>query len=293
MKALVRRRPGSKNQQLEAVLLPRAQVSMATPTNLTIYCSSVLPFPVDRKMVWKILHQNNHTLKGESPIPSLSVPWERRLQALHYQALWSNNDQWVFCDEKKFHNKEIGNRAGARGYSLVGTRLNRAQLTNHWNLHSMMPSTVEVIAAISLLPHHLHLPLRDGRNGTVGLIASKVVHNKLNVPDILHFIQHILCPTLTPYPGPRSLVVLDNLGRHRMHAAQIRHWINLRGAFLIWNPARSPDMNVIEKYFDVSLSVSVVLVYFQSRIFFFFCCEFQTCEITCCCPMNVFFLSVS
>src|SRR5262249_21280046 len=58
------------------------------------------------------------------------------------------------------------------------------------------------------------------------------------------------------YPGPNSIVVLDNAPGHRAleNFAQQRITIAVqrRGALLIWNPPHSPDLNPIEHVWHVT-----------------------------------------
>jgi DDE superfamily endonuclease len=67
----------------------------------------------------------------------------------------------------------------------------------------------------------------------------------------LEWFEQDLAPLLQPYPHPRSLVVIDNLLEHRSHAQQISNAITSQGARLLFNPPRSPDLNPIEKLWDV------------------------------------------
>lgn len=276
-KAPVRRQQGSYAHQLESILLPRVATHMGTPHQLAIWCTLQMGRPVSRQDVWRILSENNMTSKTDSPIPSLSVPWERRLQALHYRAMWNRDDMWVFADEKKFKNGDIGDRSGSIGYATVGERLNRAQMTNRFTLNGQMVGNVEVFGAIGVLPQALPIRVANQRAGQapvlghVGILASRVVQGVLQQSDILHFLRHTLCPLLGPYPGPRSVLVLDNYGRHRAYAAHIQSWVNARGAILLWNPSQSPDMNPIEKLWDVVLAVGTVAFSFSVRFLICLC----------------------
>ncbi len=95
-------------------------------------------------------------------------------------------------------------------------------------------------------------------------------------------ITQDLVPLLQPYPQARSVVLFDNLPQHRKYKAQITrvYWfyrglesspcscipclyeaINARGAFVLWNSPNSPDLNPIEKLWDI------VLAYCRQRMF--------------------------
>lgn len=60
---------------------------------------------------------------------------------------------------------------------------------------------------------------------------------------------------LAPFPGPRSVVILDNAPGHRALALNAQQRIvtavQRRGALLIWNPPNSPDLNPIEELWNV------------------------------------------
>ena len=51
----------------------------------------------------------------------------------------------------------------------------------------------------------------------------------------------------------RSIVILDNWSVHHSIEAELQAHINSCGAFLVWIPPNSPDYNLIEKLWDVSL----------------------------------------
>lgn len=47
---------------------------------------------------------------------------------------------------------------------------------------------------------------------------------------------------------------MDNWSVHRSIEMELHHKLNQRGAILLWNPPNSPDLNPIEKLFNVILS---------------------------------------
>jgi len=111
-----------------------------------------------------------------------------------------------------------------------------------------------VIGALSLVNP---LPLADGRMGDVGLICSATRSGRtLSTADIVTFFEQTLSPMINPFPGPRSVVILDNAPGHRAIAQQaqvrIRTAVQRRGGILIWNPPHSPDLNPIEHLWQVT-----------------------------------------
>jgi transposase len=117
-----------------------------------------------------------------------------------------------------------------------------------------MPPYTGVIGALGLV---VPAPMLKGGVGDVGLRCYAVKRGEgLTTLDIVHFFEHILSPFLNPYPGPNSIVILDNAPGHRAleNFAQQRITISVqrRGALLIWNPPHSPDLNPIEHLWWVS-----------------------------------------
>ena len=55
------------------------------------------------------------------------------------------------------------------------------------------------------------------------------------------YLEHVLCPQLKP----GQLVVMDNLGAHKVDG--VRELIEQTGAALCYLPPYSPDLNPIEK----------------------------------------------
>jgi transposase len=79
-----------------------------------------------------------------------------------------------------------------------------------------------------------------------GLITFDLTSNTYNRDRFEDFFQHFLLPELTPYPGPRSIVILDNARIHNR-----RNLFNMclsRGAILLFMSPYSPDMYPIQKF---------------------------------------------
>lgn len=117
-----------------------------------------------------------------------------------------------------------------------------------------MPTYTGVIGALGVVPP---APLLEGGVGDLGLLCFAAKPGEgLSTLDIVHFFEHTLSPLLNPYPGPNSVVILDNAPGHRAleNFAQQRITIAVqrRGALLIWNPPHSPDLNPIEHLWNVT-----------------------------------------
>ena len=125
-------------------------------------------------------------------------------------------DRLVFVDETWAST----NMAPRLGRAPRGTRVVAAVPYGHWK-------TSTFVAA-----------LRRG-----GLAAPFVVDHAMDGATFRAYVEQILAPTL----GPGDVVVMDNLGSHKV--AGIRQAIEARGAALLYPPPYSPDMNPIEQVF--------------------------------------------
>ncbi|GBE82415.1 hypothetical protein SCP_0407990 [Sparassis crispa] len=81
-----------------------------------------------------------------------------------------------------------------------------------------------------------------------GIIALDIFEGSVNKERFIKFVEEELAPKLTPYPGPRSVVVMDNCAIH--HDEEVRQIVvDDCGAKLIYLPPYSPNMNPIEQAF--------------------------------------------
>jgi transposase len=78
---------------------------------------------------------------------------------------------------------------------------------------------------------------------TSGLTAPLVVDGAINGDIFRAYVEQVLAPTLIP----GDIVVLDNLGSHKV--AGVREAIEARCASLVYLPPYSPDLNPIEQAF--------------------------------------------
>lgn len=241
----VRRRADSFAAFLDSVLLPYAATHKGTPSTFAIALSPIMGRALTRQEVWQALHDNCYTKKTQSPVPGLSIPEERSMHLRELSQIWTRPDQIVFIDEKKFRRSEVLERFQKYGYSARGTRL-PFRLTA--GPSAILPPSFEVVGALSVVDPR---PLQDGRIGTVGLCSFSLVEGKLSIEDILHWFSNNLAPRLNAFPGPRSIVVLDNMPQHRSNQRLLRAICDRHGALLVWNPPNSPDLNPIEKLWDV------------------------------------------
>lgn len=74
-----------------------------------------------------------------------------------------------------------------------------------------------------------------------GMLGAMTVESPTDGEVFLAYLEQVLCPRLQP----GQIVVLDNLGAHKV--AGVRELIEARGAQLLYLPPYSPDFNPIEQ----------------------------------------------
>jgi putative transposase len=139
----------------------------------------------------------------------------RRAQWLKFQPL-IDPSRLVFIDETWTKT----NMAPLRGWAPRGRRLPGKAPFGHWN-------TMTFLAA-----------LRHDR-----VEAPWLIKGPINGQRFLIYVEKVLVPTLRP----GDIVVMDNLGSHKV--AAVRKAIRKAGAKLIFLPKYSPDLNPIEQLF--------------------------------------------
>jgi len=110
--------------------------------------------------------------------------------------------------------------APLRGWGRRGRRLPGRAPHGHWR-------TLTFIAA-----------LRADR-----IDAPCLFNGPINGEAFTAYVEQVLAPTL----APGDVVILDNLGSHKGHAA--RTAIRKAGAHMLFLPPYSPDLNPIEQVF--------------------------------------------
>jgi transposase len=78
---------------------------------------------------------------------------------------------------------------------------------------------------------------------TAGLTAPMLLDGAMNGAAFKAYVEQVLAPTLSP----GDIVVMDNLPSHKV--AGVREAIKAAGAFLLYLPPYSPDLNPIELAF--------------------------------------------
>ena len=76
-----------------------------------------------------------------------------------------------------------------------------------------------------------------------GIVAPFVLEGPMNGEAFLLYVETVLAPSL----AEDDIVVIDNLSAHKVEG--VRAAIEARGAFLLYLPPYSPDLNPIEMAF--------------------------------------------
>jgi len=104
------------------------------------------------------------------------------------------------------------------GRALNGARVEEGVPAGRWR-------TLTVLGAVSVS----------------GWVATMSIEAPTDGDVFLAYLDHVLCPQLKP----GQLVVMDNLGAHKVDG--VRERIEQTGASLCYLPPYSPDFNPIEK----------------------------------------------
>ena len=79
-----------------------------------------------------------------------------------------------------------------------------------------------------------------------GILFARVFQGTTNAALFEEYIEQLL-PFCNPFPGRRSVLVLDNASIH--HTARIKQMCSDAGVKLVYLPPYSPDFNPIEEFF--------------------------------------------
>jgi transposase len=80
-----------------------------------------------------------------------------------------------------------------------------------------------------------------------GLLAFDLYQANTDSQGFDHWIEHNLLPNCGQFPGPKSVVVMDNARFH--HSPRIQALFDAAGVVLEYLPPYLPDLNPIEQYF--------------------------------------------
>ena len=133
------------------------------------------------------------------------------------------HDMLVFLDESAANEHTMWRK---RGYSAFGIRPAIQVPVKRSERHSVLPA----YCSDGILCYHIHQGSIDGAR-------------------FEWFLQNEVLPRCNPYPGPKSVIVMDNCSTH--HAPNVRRLCEERGVIILYLPPYSPDFNPIEEFFSV------------------------------------------
>jgi len=81
-----------------------------------------------------------------------------------------------------------------------------------------------------------------------GYLAVRAVEGSIEGAEFYDFVLNDVLPNMNPFPGPNSVIVLDNCSTHKTEA--LRELVEASGCLLIFLPPYSPDFNPIEESFS-------------------------------------------
>ncbi|KAI7966616.1 hypothetical protein MJO29_002364 [Puccinia striiformis f. sp. tritici] len=82
-----------------------------------------------------------------------------------------------------------------------------------------------------------------------GLLAVVAQEGNTNWLDLEYFLEDFLLPSMNPFPGRNSVLIMDNATLH--HGGEVANLCDQQGVLLLYLPPYSSDMNPIEKVFSV------------------------------------------
>ena len=130
-------------------------------------------------------------------------------------------DQLVFLDESGA-NERTGDRK--YGWSPIGLTCIQSRLIQRFERWSILPA-LTIDGYLDYIIHH-------------GTITAEL---------FMEFVEERVLPSCSPYPGPRSVLVLDNASIHKN--IRLQQLCNDAGVLLKFLPPYSPDYNPIEATF--------------------------------------------
>jgi len=81
-----------------------------------------------------------------------------------------------------------------------------------------------------------------------GLLTRMIYQGSINGPRFLWFLEQKVLPMCTPFPGPRSVLLMDNCSTH--HVYDVERICAEAGVVVEYLPPYFPDFNPIEEFFS-------------------------------------------
>ncbi|KAI3611736.1 tc1-mariner class transposase [Moniliophthora roreri] len=81
------------------------------------------------------------------------------------------------------------------------------------------------------------------------IIAHNIIPGSVTSKIFVEFLHKHVIPLTNLYPGPRSVLILDNCNIH--HTEEVREIVKSAGCKLMYLPPYSPDLNSIKQAFSI------------------------------------------
>jgi len=185
---------------------------------------------VTERAVFYLLRRMGYTRKKLSVHASARCALERQDFVRHMLQEGYAAEQLVFADETGTNTRDW---VRSVGYAKRGMRASKA-------LPLIRGVRYNVVAAI----------------GAEGLCAIQSYASANNTETVMHFLQEELLKDcgeggpMNPFPGKRSVLVLDNASYHHAEDELVLQYCQLRGVRVEFLPGYSPDLNPIEELFS-------------------------------------------
>lgn len=191
--------------------------------------------------IYRALRRLNYTNKRVSAVALERNDLDRDAFMNSMANIVTRLDQLVFIDEAARNRKTSGR---IHGWARSGAKCMQRRFFVRGQRYSILPAlTIDGIYLDSITPSFPYLTV------SVGIITHDIVHGSVNSHRFLDFLREQVIPLTNPYPGPRSVIVMDNCSIH--HAAAVRELIeDEAGCKLVYLPPYSPDFNPIEEAFS-------------------------------------------
>ena len=140
----------------------------------------------------------------------------------HIADIVTNADMLMFVDEAAWNRHTSGRR---KGWSFNGQRCVQHRFFVRGERFSILP-----VLTID------------------GIITHDIIPGSVTTDRFLLFLRELVIPLTNPYPGPRSVLILDNCNIH--HSEKVRALVEDKAMCkLIFLPPYSPDLNPIKQAF--------------------------------------------
>jgi hypothetical protein len=152
-------------------------------------------------------------------------------------------------DEKKFTAGNFYDRLSTTALAPVGSRpAPNARILNPSGVRHFSIQPFEIIGIVGTVPSLLRM---SGQWGSIGFLSYVRVPGSLSKLDVQAFLLVDVVALVQPYPRPNSLIIIDNANWHREVGELFERRVRERGGVVLWISPNSPDVNPIEKMWDV------------------------------------------